>query len=186
MRATPPQRYTSELAIIVENWEHTPPKDRHTITVTRGGKPVPETDIDSEKITYLIEDAGYWRKANAIHRWFVVNVQRDNDDCKQYCVSEEQIQALLDIVNKVLGASELVEGEIVNGHSFKDGNGTPIRQPGKLIKGPTVAKELLPTSDGFFFGSTNYDQFYIEDLQLTKEILEKALQKPGDYYSSSW
>lgn len=44
----------------------------------------------------------YWRKANAIHIWFVENVQNSEDDCNKYEVSKEQIKALLILCDAVL------------------------------------------------------------------------------------
>jgi hypothetical protein len=135
-----------------------------------------------------IEEAGYWRKANAIHPWFVENVQDGNDDCKNYYVSKEDIEALLDTVNTVLNTSELVEGTITNGYRFENSKGIPITEKGKYIKDPTVAQALLPTTEGFFFGSTDYDQYYYQDLVDTKKILENTLEDDeGDYeYQASW
>jgi hypothetical protein len=58
------------------------------------------------------EQFAYWRKANAIHAWFVDNVQDGNDDQRDYKVSIEQLQELLDVVDEVLNdrekASELL------------------------------------------------------------------------------
>lgn len=149
--------------------------------------------MKGEKITEIVAEAGYWRKANAIHGWFVKNVQDGEDDCKEYYVSREQMQELLDTVNKVLAASKLVDGKVRNGISFKDGKEVPMMETGKVIKDPSVAKELLPVTAGFFFGNydeeTAYDQYYYEDLVLTKEIIEKALasDKGWDFdYQSSW
>jgi hypothetical protein len=51
------------------------------------------------------------------------------------------------------------------------------------------AKELLPTQDGFFFGSTEYDQYYFESLEETIYAIDKALREyPNDeyIYQSSW
>lgn len=39
----------------------------------------------------------------------------------------------------------------------------------------SLAPTLLPTSDGFFFGSTEYNEFYFEDLEETIKIIDKAL-----------
>ena len=39
----------------------------------------------------------------------------------------------------------------------------------------TVASELLPTSEGFFFGSQEYDQYYFEDLKTTKTQIDKII-----------
>lgn len=65
------------------------------------------TNIDPKRISYLIEEVGYWRKANAIHKWFVTNVQDGKDDCGEYYVSEEKIKKLIDTCKKVLDNHEL-------------------------------------------------------------------------------
>ena len=36
----------------------------------------------------------------------------------------------------------------------------------------TAASELMPTSEGFFFGSQEYDQYYFDDLKETKEKID--------------
>ena len=50
---------------------------------------------------------------------------------------------------------------------------------------------ILPTTGGFFFGSTEYDEWYMKDLQHTKDVIEKYLAFPDKdkyevYYNSSW
>lgn len=45
---------------------------------------------------------GYWRKANAIHDWFVRNVQDGTDDCEEYEVSAEQLRQLRDDCQEAL------------------------------------------------------------------------------------
>lgn len=169
----------------VKNWEFMKPEERHSITIKKGGRTV--TGIDPNKVVFIVEEAGYWRKANAIHQWFVDYVQDGEDDCKEYYVSTDSLQKLLDTVNKVLAASELVDGDVHNGIQYSNGKATPIIERGKIIKDPSVAEELLPTASGFFFGGTDYDQYYVEDLERTKEILEAVLAEGGDvYYQSSW
>ena len=59
----------------------------------------------------------------------------------------------------------------------------------KVLDNPERASELLPTQSGFFFGSTEYDEYYFKDLKDTIEIIDKCLENemPGDYYyHSSW
>jgi hypothetical protein len=73
----------------VQNWDHTPEGKRHTVVVTKGGVPVELGDV-----TDVVERIGYWRKANAVHHWFVVNVQDGKDECQESYVSREQLQEL--------------------------------------------------------------------------------------------
>ena len=47
-------------------------------------------------------DAMYWRKANAIHNWFVQNIQEGEDDCKEYHVQHETLQELLSYCRQAL------------------------------------------------------------------------------------
>jgi hypothetical protein len=53
--------------------------------------------------------AMYWRKANAIHRWFVDNVQGGNDDCRTYYVHHSRLRDLLGVINQVLDYPEEAE-----------------------------------------------------------------------------
>jgi len=58
-------------------------------------------------------------------------------------------------------------------------------------KSKAKARVLLPTSDGFFFGSTEYDEGYFGDLHDTKKILKDVLKKAtiDDWqlsYAASW
>ena len=51
------------------------------------------------------------------------------------------------------------------------------------------AEDLLPSQSGFFFGNTEYNEYYYSDLSDTVEILENALKMGDDwefYYQSSW
>lgn len=176
--------YLTKKVYIGRNWDNKPAEEMTMKTWNDK-----EITFDKTKLTELVFDAGYWRKANAIHDWFVKNVQDGEDNCADYYVSKDKIIELLDTVNKVLEASKLVDGKVVNGYSFKDGKKVENLEDGKYIEDSTIAEELLPTTGGFFFGSTNYDQWYYEDLVYTKKILEEALADTmgGDfYYRSSW
>jgi len=63
----------------------------------------------------------------------------------------------------------------------------------KVLEDKSLAAELLPTSSGFFFGSTDYDEYYEMDLRETVILLTKILQDGRlnnsnvDFlYTSSW
>jgi hypothetical protein len=129
-------------------------------------KAVDMQDAHDERYITINVNIAYWRKANAIHDWFVKNVQDGEDDCKSYYVGREKLQELHDLCLKVVKA------------------GTP-----------EVAMELLPTASGFFFGDTEYDEYYFEQVDWTAkrlaEILRTIPAKSGMtgvdfYYSSSW
>lgn len=113
---------------------------------------------DKSVIKEIEIEAGYWRKANHIHKWFVEHVQDGEDDCETYHVSREQLTNLLELCQRVLGFRHL-------------------------------ANELLPTQEGFFFGSTSYDDGYYQDIEHTIQVLEDALKLPESWsfqYQSSW
>ena len=139
----------------------------------------------------IFEDVGYWRKANAIHRWFVENVQGGEDDCDYYEVSKEQLEELLDICVQVRDESQVERGWVKNGETYANGKWCPNYVEGDVIVNPEVAENLLPTTDGFFFGSTEYDQWYLNDIIDTIEIITKVLETT-DFdlemiaYDSSW
>ena len=133
-------------------------------------------------------EVAYWRKANHIHKWFVENVQDGKDDCGDYYVSVEQLGDLLVLCKQVVKECPLVDGQVSHGQRMVDGEWQDILKPGKMVKNPERAAELLPTSSGFFFGCIDYDQWYMADIQETIDQLERALKLKGwDYeYHSSW
>ena len=96
----------------------------------------------------------YWRKANAIHKWFV-NLSGEEDKCQKIYVSGKKLLELVDICNQILAD-----------HS--------------------KAGDLLPTQDGFFFGSTEYDEWYFSDLERTVELLKDVKSDDEFIYQASW
>ena len=53
------------------------------------------------------EDVGYWRKANAIHHWFVTHCQDGVDDGQTYAVSVQQLKTLRRVCVAVLDNHDL-------------------------------------------------------------------------------
>lgn len=58
-----------------------------------------------------------------------------------------------------------------------------------VLSNPKEAEEILPTQSGFFFGSTEYDEYYFYDCERTVLEIDRILNET-DYdmmmYSSSW
>lgn len=152
--------------------------------------------IDLNKVSYIVEEVGYWRKANAIHKWFVDNVQDGEDDCKNYYVSSSQLKELLELCKEVKKKAKIVKGQIKNGYTFKDGVMVPILEEGELIENADEIAEILPSQAGFFFGGTDYDEYYMEDIEYTIDMLERLIKEDDDLekqgvsisyeYRSSW
>ena len=63
----------------------------------------------------------------------------------------------------------------------------------EVLEDNSKAEELLPSIGGFFFGGTEYDEWYFKDLENTVELVGGILEemKENDayyefYYESSW
>jgi hypothetical protein len=104
-------------------------------------------------------EVAYWRKANAIHNWFVGSEEEDN--CEPVHVPRESLVRLRDVCKELL-----------------------------TDKDPDKAEELLPPVGGFFFGSTDIDEWYWENVQETATLLDNILTEvPEDWsfeYQASW
>ena len=174
----------------VKNYSHTSSEDLHKVTVKKNGKLV--KDIKPERISYIVESVGYWRKANHIHQWFVENCQDGEDNCREYYVDREKLQQLVDDCKKVkesLENSPKVKKMVEVGWR----NGEKLMEEVELPSDTSVADELLQPQPGFFFGGTEYDEYYIQCLDDTINQIEPLLKEDEDsetssdyYYQSSW
>ena len=115
-------------------------------------------------------EVAYWRKVNAIHNWFCNHCECLEDQVL-YKVTREDVLRLIGTICRVLAASE-------------------VNPETNMIKDTSLAEKLLPTCDGFFFGSTTYDDWYINQLEFSIGELGKALGAMGKnsvlFYYASW
>jgi hypothetical protein len=120
----------------------------------------------------ILEDIGYWRKANAIHNFFVQECQEGVDECQLSMVSKEALEDLLGRCKRALKLKNIY----LNDGIIKDGEGI---------------ETFLPTTSGFFFGGTEFNEWYFQDIAETKKLITKVL-KETDFdtqvilYRSSW
>lgn len=63
-------------------------------------------DVGDRDVLELTIEAGYWRKANAIHQWFVRECQNGEDDCGSYPVSLAKLAELREVCLEVLAEPE--------------------------------------------------------------------------------
>ena len=164
--------YLSRKKYIGANYEHRNVTGKIEIKI--GDKEIP---IKFDKVSYIEEQVGYWRKANAIHKWFVDNVQNGEDNCKSYYVSQEDLEKLLNLCKEVKEKAIMKEGKIQNGSTLKDGIWEPTMVEGKYIENAEEIEALLPTTSGFFFGSTTYDEWYMYNVDNTIRMLEEILEE---------
>lgn len=93
------------------------------------------------------EEILYWRKANMIRSWFVNHTALSSDDDGVYIPISRETLELLK-------------------QDLKD-----------TLNDYRLATVLFPTSSGFFFGSTDYDEYYWKDLEYTLEEVTKILDE---------
>ena len=121
-------------------------------------------------------EAGYWRKANQIHKWFVDNVQGGVDNCSDHYVDVAKLTELKKLCTILLDCYEATgtEDQPIS-DEFSD-----------------LCQKHLPPFEGFFFGSYEIDQYYVQDLKDTVAILEGCEKLSDDHpgldfkYHSSW
>lgn len=105
-----------------------------------------------------------WRKAHAIHYWFVNNVQYGEDDGGLYEVSMEDLARLHDACRAVLDSTRLVEADT-----------------GQRLEDPTTAIDLLPTTAYYA-----YDQWYWWDLEFTVGKIDKLMENLVPDEKTQW
>jgi len=144
------------------------------------------------------QELGYWRKANAVHGWFVRECANNVDECQEIFVSREQLSKLRSDCNDALATRENATPNDENNVIFRQppNSGQELidyimentKAQSELI-GTTIVKEPLQPIAGFFFGSLEKDEWYYDGLLETIDIIDKALALGDDWqviYQASW
>lgn len=163
----------------VKNWEHTAPEYRHKIVVRKDGKI--RKDIKPERISYIIEQVGYWRKFNALHGWLVQNCANGEDNCQEIYVSKKMMDELLNILLKVKSLMDNSEKKTL---TAKDWNDKDYEY--EVYECEDEVRKLLSPTEGFFFGDSNIDEYYKEQVEYTIDLMKNLLKeiKQDDYFST--
>lgn len=70
------------------------------------------------RVKTIVADVMYWRKANAIHKWFVDNVQDGEDNCDKYWLSIHQLKELLAVCKEVYANKDKADELLPTGAGF--------------------------------------------------------------------
>ena len=170
----------------VKQWSHRKPEDQFEVIVKKGGVTYP--NIKTERISYVTEELMYWRKANQIHGWFVNNATELEQEVRYY-VSKENLEELLLTCKNVLTIlenSNKIIKQIVGG--WKDGEEYKVDV--ETYDCVDEINDLLPPTQGFFYGSDTIDEWYKQDVENTIKFLEEELPNTFEddefEYYASW
>jgi len=139
----------------VRQWNFKKEDEQFEVVVKKGGVTYPK--INPKNVTTIVEELGYWRKANAIHRWLVENVQDGKDDCGEYFVPKSILEKLLELCLAVKLNPEQAESLLPTGSGFFFGG---------------------DEYDEWYFDKIEYT------IEVLKEALSD--KDSSYYYSSSW
>lgn len=156
-------------------------KDEITITTNKRNYTFKANEVS--EVTFQVL---YWRKANAIHDWFVQNVQNGEDDCQEYWITRDKLVELRDVCKSTLDILDKADFTIHKETDFL----TKEEFEYKVYEVDEEELELQPKA-GFFFGSLNLDTWYYNDIKRTLDAINKELKLKEDpeisyHYHSSW
>lgn len=102
----------------------------------------------------------YWRKANAIHGYIVREHAKGVDECQSIYLTRNDLKVLRDKCDAILSV------------------------PANFVPDAAHKSGLSPVV-GFFFGSTEIDEWYMEDMKNTVSQIDKILESVPKN-SSTW
>jgi hypothetical protein len=142
---------------------------------------------------------GYWRKANAIHGWFVRELADGKDECQRIYVTRENLETLrAECLKGLTQKPEVLVPAVSTTVTVDMGQTTdPMTAMVDMMKVQAHAHEFNDETDndplrpikGYFFGGTVKDEWYYEDLSETVRICDEALALTDDWtfeYQASW
>lgn len=145
------------------------------------------------------QELGYWRKANAVHGWFVRECAGGVDECQEIIVPRDYLSRLrADCNNALANRENAVPNDITtrvhtqppnSGQELMDFIMNEMKAQQENIGTTLVSDDPLQPIAGFFFGSTSKDEWYYQDLLDTIDIIDKALALNDGWqiiYQASW
>lgn len=170
----------------VQNWEHQTPEERHNISIKKGDNV--REDIKPERIAYITEQVGYWRKFNALHNWFIDECNEGEDKYREIYVSSDKLFELLNTLKDVIKIIKKSKKKKVSVQTGWNSDGNTYSEI-DVYDCEEELEQIFPTRSGFFFGSTEYGDWYKSNVEKTIELLKNELvdvDKYDYYYQASW
>ena len=121
--------------------------------------------LQKEETAYIVQgnyEIAYWRKANQIRQWFVNHIEEFNvNDNGDY------YRVTKELLEKLIEDCKVV------------------------LEDHDMASVIMPSSSGFFFGNTDYDEWYFRDLESTIEKCQNVIDETDwenevVVYTESW
>ena len=170
----------------VKQWEHRKPEDQFDVSVKKGGRTF--LNIKPQRISYVVEELMYWRKANQIHGWFCANGSEEIQEVK-YLLTKTDLEVLMETcksVLEVINKSQKKVVQVVGG--WKDGKEYMVDK--EVYDNEDVIKDLLPPTEGFFYGAYEIDEWYKQNIEETLNFLQEELpncEEDDEFeYYASW
>lgn len=129
------------------------------------GSCLPNAD-PSDDVFHIGQRVAYWRKANAIHAWFVNNVQDGVDECQESYVGRKHLLELVEKCSTVLDKLNPVFQKSYDNDEWEGGATDVVSE----------VAEVLPPCSGFFFGSTDIDMYYYHQVRYTHDRIKELLE----------
>jgi len=117
------------------------------------------TKYEGKRLQEMNFEGAYFRKNNAIHKYFVDNIQDGEDDCEEYYITKKDLKDLLKIISGVLSKNLKPEENLPNQSGFFYGS--------------------------IEYGEHYFDNLKDAKNQI-EDILKKYDDDFDFYYSSSW
>lgn len=134
-----------------------------------------------------------WRKANQIHGWFerkLNGVDNQREHAIAYDLLEDLLMDCIKVKESLIAGGMYIKDTVIEkSYNMDKGKWEDKVEPRSHFKNTKVALELLPPTQGFFFGNDDIDEWYLKDIEQTIETLSTVLstkEKGERFYYYAW
>ena len=137
-----------------------------------------EWNTSKDKNDLEFTQVGYFRKVNCLLPFFGYE-----DNCEYLAIDEYQMKELVEVAKELLKEHHAINSFILSYKEmlevYKDDKEKTKEIQEKIdalwANFSEIASKKLPTTSGFFFGCTEYNEWYVNDLTEIVNVFEKIL-----------